>query len=185
MGRAKLEMKYRNNSRARRATYITRVTGLKKKASELSLLCGVDVLVASFSPELNAVQSWPEQDSDEFRWIKERYVQFRRSEMATPFPSPSLPLASQEMLAMSSKLTEIRERLRFLQGEASSNAATASSHFQQDQTALQVQDTIPLSPFPTHISMEDAPEFFLSDSPMRSSTDDFAWCDSLLDYEKW
>ncbi|XP_020596672.1 uncharacterized protein LOC110036539 [Phalaenopsis equestris] len=158
MGRAKLEMKYRENYRARHATYMTRITGLKRKAFELSVLCGVDVLVASFSPELNAVQSWPEKDSDEFRRIKERYVQFRRSEMGSQNHStifPSLPLVSQEMLAMRSKLIEIRERLSFLEAEASPNAAMVSSQFQQDQTAPQEQNTIPLTPFLDDISMDD------------------------------
>ncbi|XP_020596556.1 agamous-like MADS-box protein AGL104, partial [Phalaenopsis equestris] len=124
MGRAKLDMKYRENSRARHATYMTRMTGLKRKAFKLSVLCGDDVLVASFSSELDAVQSWPEQDSDEFRRIKERYVQFRRSEIGSQNHStlsPSSPLTSHEMLAMRSKLTEIR--------------------------APQVQNTIPLTPF--------------------------------------
>ncbi|XP_020596673.1 uncharacterized protein LOC110036540 [Phalaenopsis equestris] len=135
---------------------MTRMTGLKRKAFELSVLCGVDVLVASFSPELNAVQSWPEKDSDEFCRTKERYVQFRRSEMGSQNHStifPSLPLVSQEMLAMRSKLIEIRERLSFLEAEASPNAAMVSSQFQQDQTAPQEQNTIPLTPFLDDISM--------------------------------
>ncbi|KAH0470877.1 hypothetical protein IEQ34_000600 [Dendrobium chrysotoxum] len=74
MGRTKLSIKYRDNCRARRATYLTRSKGLKKKAGELSLLCGVDVLVASFSSKLNALEFWPENNTPEFCRIRERYL---------------------------------------------------------------------------------------------------------------
>ncbi|PKU62409.1 agamous-like MADS-box protein AGL66 [Dendrobium catenatum] len=131
MGRAKLSIKYQENCRARRATYLTRLKGLKKKAGELSLLCGVDVLVASFSSELNTLEFWPENNTPEFCRIRERYLKesahYEENGKITeqqiscqPKPSPSFPLPTflEEKAAIKIKLLEVRERIDFLQRQS-------------------------------------------------------------------
>ncbi|KAH0470589.1 hypothetical protein IEQ34_000312 [Dendrobium chrysotoxum] len=131
MGRTKLSIKYRDNCRASRATYLTRLKGLKKKAGELSLLCGVDVLVASFSSELNALEFWPENNTPEFCRIRERCLKesghYEENGKITeqqipcqPMPSPSFPLPTflEEKAAIKIKLIEVWERIDFLQHQS-------------------------------------------------------------------
>ncbi|KAF4373629.1 hypothetical protein F8388_025323 [Cannabis sativa] len=50
MTRKKVKLAYINNDAARKATYKKRKTGLIKKVSELSTLCGVDVCAIIYSP---------------------------------------------------------------------------------------------------------------------------------------
>lgn len=50
MGRVKLKIKRLENPNGRMATYAKRKNGIIKKASELSILCDVDVVLLMFSP---------------------------------------------------------------------------------------------------------------------------------------
>nr|AXY87481.1 MADS-box protein-like protein [Cymbidium goeringii] len=151
MGRAKLEIKYRENLRARHSTYMARMKGVKKKASELSLLCGVDVLVASLSPELNTVEFWPEKDTPEFHRIRERYLHFRKKNnncsgdegnenneqqipcLSVPFPSFSLSIFHEEMVAMEMKLKEVRERIYFFQASSQNENHVDQCQVEEEQ----------------------------------------------------
>nr|AIZ95388.1 MADS42 [Erycina pusilla] len=116
MGRAKLEIKYLQNSRARRATYLSRIKGLKKKAVELSLLCGVDVLSVSVSVEPEIIESWPNRDTIEFRRIRDRYISYRMKESNCSEQTSSIvsQLLEEEITSMKIKLKEVRERLCLL-----------------------------------------------------------------------
>ncbi|KAK8944093.1 hypothetical protein KSP39_PZI007808 [Platanthera zijinensis] len=129
MGRARLEIKYREDRRARIATYWSRMTGVKRKARELSTLCGVDVLLASFSPEIQTVHIWPE-DNSSFRRVAERYRGARAPIPEVPSPllssqpsppvlsSPSPPPASrilEQIQSMTRVLDEVKERVSVLE----------------------------------------------------------------------
>ncbi|XP_019454940.1 PREDICTED: agamous-like MADS-box protein AGL30 isoform X2 [Lupinus angustifolius] len=50
MGRVKLKIKKLENTNGRQATYAKRKNGIIKKASELSILCDVDIILLMFSP---------------------------------------------------------------------------------------------------------------------------------------
>ncbi|KAG1364295.1 putative MADS-box transcription factor 3 [Cocos nucifera] len=71
MGRSKVQLKFIDEQRKRSATYKKRIAGLKKKASELAILCGIPVLVISFGPQ-GQVETWPE-DNHAARHIIDRY----------------------------------------------------------------------------------------------------------------
>ncbi|KAG0462644.1 hypothetical protein HPP92_021120 [Vanilla planifolia] len=118
MGRAKLETKYREDRRARLTTYLNRLKGAKKKAGELSILCGVDVLMVSCSPDLNATNCWPE-DPASFRSIADNYLCRRWRKLGPFLPSPAFPSFLEELTALEAKLEEARERICFLGSAAS------------------------------------------------------------------
>ncbi|KAK7274856.1 hypothetical protein RIF29_15955 [Crotalaria pallida] len=50
MGRVKLKIKRLENTNGRQATYSKRKNGILKKASELSILCDIDIILLMFSP---------------------------------------------------------------------------------------------------------------------------------------
>jgi hypothetical protein len=50
MGRVKLKIKRLENTTGRQATYAKRKNGIMKKASELSILCDIDIILLMFSP---------------------------------------------------------------------------------------------------------------------------------------
>uniref|UniRef100_A0AAU7LJL7 MADS90 n=1 Tax=Hippophae rhamnoides TaxID=193516 RepID=A0AAU7LJL7_9ROSA len=50
MGRVKLKIKRLENTNGRQATYAKRKHGIMKKASELSILCDIDIILLMFSP---------------------------------------------------------------------------------------------------------------------------------------
>ncbi|KAI4314144.1 hypothetical protein L6164_027080 [Bauhinia variegata] len=50
MGRVKLKIKRLENTNGRQATYAKRKQGIMKKASELSILCDIDIILLMFSP---------------------------------------------------------------------------------------------------------------------------------------
>ncbi|KAE9595628.1 putative transcription factor MADS-MIKC family [Lupinus albus] len=50
MGRVKLKIKKLENTNGRQATYAKRKNGIIKKASELSVLCDIDIILLMFSP---------------------------------------------------------------------------------------------------------------------------------------
>ncbi|OIW02147.1 hypothetical protein TanjilG_02371 [Lupinus angustifolius] len=50
MGRVKLKIKKLENTNGRQATYAKRKNGIIKKASELSILCDIDIILLMFSP---------------------------------------------------------------------------------------------------------------------------------------
>jgi len=50
MGRVKLKIKRLENTNGRQATYAKRKNGIMKKASELSILCDIDIILLMFSP---------------------------------------------------------------------------------------------------------------------------------------
>lgn len=50
MGRVKLKIKRLENTNGRQATYAKRKNGIIKKASELSILCDIDIILLMFSP---------------------------------------------------------------------------------------------------------------------------------------
>ncbi|KAH0470876.1 hypothetical protein IEQ34_000599 [Dendrobium chrysotoxum] len=153
MGRAKLELIYQENFCTRLRTYTTRMKGLKKKGNELSVLCGVDVLVASFSPELNTLELWPE-DTMEFSRIRERFLSFRMkkscicdherkgiSEQQIPTRSSlSLPSFHEEKAAMEIKLHEVRERLEFLRRQRQEEAERLQAHYMASKALQQLQN---------------------------------------------
>ncbi|KAK8945931.1 hypothetical protein KSP40_PGU011841 [Platanthera guangdongensis] len=128
MGRVRLEIKYREDRRARIATYWSRMTGLKKKARELSTLCGVDVLLASFSPEIQTAHIWPENNSS-FGRVAERYrgTSGPIAEIPSPrvlsWPPPSLPSPSpqppsrilEQIHSMTRIPEEVKERVSVLE----------------------------------------------------------------------
>ncbi|XP_073226532.1 agamous-like MADS-box protein AGL30 isoform X2 [Cicer arietinum] len=50
MGRVKLKIKKLENTNGRQATYAKRKNGIMKKATELSILCDIDIILLMFSP---------------------------------------------------------------------------------------------------------------------------------------
>ncbi|CAK8569238.1 unnamed protein product [Lathyrus sativus] len=50
MGRVKLKIKRLENTNGRQSTYAKRKNGIMKKASELSILCDIDIILLMFSP---------------------------------------------------------------------------------------------------------------------------------------
>ena len=68
MGRAKISMKLISNEKSRMVTYSKRKKGLKKKAYELSTLCGVDVCMIIYGPiqkdNSNELAIWPENQEN-------------------------------------------------------------------------------------------------------------------------
>ncbi|KAG0499075.1 hypothetical protein HPP92_003766 [Vanilla planifolia] len=118
MGRAKLETKYREDRRARLTTYLNRLKGAKKKARETSIVCGVDILMVSDSPDLNATNCWPE-DPASFRSIADNYLCRRWRKLGPFLPSLALPSFHEELTALEAKLEEARERICFLGSVAS------------------------------------------------------------------
>ncbi|RDY08399.1 Agamous-like MADS-box protein AGL30, partial [Mucuna pruriens] len=50
MGRVKLKIRRLENTNGRLATYAKRKNGIMKKASELSILCDIDIILLMFSP---------------------------------------------------------------------------------------------------------------------------------------
>ncbi|TKY69662.1 MADS-box transcription factor 1 [Spatholobus suberectus] len=50
MGRVKLKIKRLENTNGRLATYAKRKNGIMKKATELSILCDIDIILVMFSP---------------------------------------------------------------------------------------------------------------------------------------
>ncbi|KAJ1423657.1 hypothetical protein SESBI_12293 [Sesbania bispinosa] len=50
MGRVKLKIKRLENTNGRQATYAKRKNGIMKKATELSILCDIDIILLMFSP---------------------------------------------------------------------------------------------------------------------------------------
>ncbi|CAL0315197.1 unnamed protein product [Lupinus luteus] len=50
MGRVKLKIKKLENTNGRQATYAKRKNGIIKKATELSILCDIDIILLMFSP---------------------------------------------------------------------------------------------------------------------------------------
>ncbi|PKU76656.1 agamous-like MADS-box protein AGL80 [Dendrobium catenatum] len=156
MGRAKLKLIYQENFCTRLRTYTTRMKGLKKKANELSVLCGVDVLMASFSPELNSLELWPE-DTTEFNRIRERSLSFRmkkscscdhegngitEQQISLRMTPSSLSLSSfhEEKAAMEIKLQEVRERLEFLQRQRQEEAERLQAQYEASKALQQIQD---------------------------------------------
>nr|AIZ95386.1 MADS40 [Erycina pusilla] len=110
MGRAKLDLKYRKETRSRMNTYNVRIKSLNKKAKELSVLCGVDVLFSSFSPDLNTCHYWPNNPSD-FNRILDRYKSIYSN-------SPPLNSSFQaEFMDFNKKLKEVKERICFLEAQ--------------------------------------------------------------------
>ncbi|XP_008783100.1 agamous-like MADS-box protein AGL14 [Phoenix dactylifera] len=71
MGRPKVQLKFIEEQRKRSATYRKRIGGLKKKASELAILCDIPALAISFGPE-GQVETWPE-DNQAAGYIIQRY----------------------------------------------------------------------------------------------------------------
>ncbi|XP_073098769.1 MADS-box transcription factor 3-like isoform X2 [Elaeis guineensis] len=71
MGQSKVQLKFIEEQHKRSATYRKRIAGLKKKASELAILCDIPVLVISFGPR-EQVETWPE-DNQAARHIIDRY----------------------------------------------------------------------------------------------------------------
>ncbi|KAI0530826.1 hypothetical protein KFK09_000374 [Dendrobium nobile] len=162
MGRAKLDIKYRENLRDRRTTYMTRLKGLKKKAMELSLLCGVDILFVSFSPDLNSLEFWPEYPK-EFSRIRERYLQQIPSKLM-PSPSISQPSLQEEKVAIQIKLKEVRERLDFLHRQPQTEQEWLQAGFTGSIASQQQQDS--------HPHQQQPPPFSFSQSlPPHHATD--------------
>ncbi|KAJ0988196.1 hypothetical protein J5N97_006552 [Dioscorea zingiberensis] len=75
MGRVKLPMKFVEDKKRRNAMHRRRIRGLKKKAFELSTLCGVSVLLVSFGID-GQIDTWPE-DRNEALGIANRFLQLK------------------------------------------------------------------------------------------------------------
>ncbi|KAL0926426.1 hypothetical protein M5K25_002659 [Dendrobium thyrsiflorum] len=173
MGRAKLEIKYREQSRARVSTYKSRIKGMEKKAKELSVLCGVDVMFSSFSPDLNAFHYWPKEPS-EFHRIINRYKSFSSQKPPCEVPSPPISSSSQEELtAINKKLEEVRQMIKFLEAEkmdySSQNTRADSIGADGDccpcATTLNEDDDI------YSVLEELGEDLFVSDLPSNSAVD--------------
>ncbi|XP_052171971.1 agamous-like MADS-box protein AGL30 isoform X2 [Diospyros lotus] len=80
MGRVKLKIKRLESSSSRLTTYSKRKNGLIKKASELSVLCDVDVILIMFSPSGKPVL-WKGKNSS-IEGILERFAQLTPHERA-------------------------------------------------------------------------------------------------------
>ncbi|KAI0530819.1 hypothetical protein KFK09_000367 [Dendrobium nobile] len=172
MGRAKLEIKYRENLRARRTTYTTRLKGLKKKAEELSVLCGVDIMVASFSPELNMIDFWPERDTPTFSRIKERYLgyivgDYEGKGKIKQHSSFSLESFHEEKDAMKIKLQEVRERLEFLQRQRKEEEERLQAEYNASMVLQQFHQQV--YPFPRSLSPHIATDFEIPSQQELSS----------------
>ncbi|PKU76213.1 MADS-box transcription factor 22 [Dendrobium catenatum] len=102
MGRAKLQISYREKASARINAYKSRIKRIEKKAKELSVLYGVDVLFFSFSPDLIAFHYCPNEPS-EFHRIIDRYNSICSQKPQCELPSPPINLSSQEELAAINK----------------------------------------------------------------------------------
>ncbi|KAK8944704.1 hypothetical protein KSP39_PZI007772 [Platanthera zijinensis] len=130
MGRARLEIKYQEDRRARIATYWSRMTGVKKKARELSTFCSVDVLLTSFSPETQTLQIRPE-DNSSLRRVAERYHGTSGPIAEVPWPvlsSPPTPPPSRILVAIQSMtriLEEVKERVSILEAVGNDNEISA------------------------------------------------------------
>ncbi|KAL6348672.1 hypothetical protein AAG906_019371 [Vitis piasezkii] len=59
MARKKVKLQWIVDNAARKATYKKRVKGLMKKVRDLSILCGVDACVITYSPYHPEPQVWP------------------------------------------------------------------------------------------------------------------------------
>ncbi|KMZ70274.1 hypothetical protein ZOSMA_1G02510 [Zostera marina] len=61
MVRKRLPYRFIEDERRRKSTFGKRLDGIKKKAMELSTLCGIDVvLICTGSADNNSIQTWPE-----------------------------------------------------------------------------------------------------------------------------
>ncbi|KAH0468663.1 hypothetical protein IEQ34_001895 [Dendrobium chrysotoxum] len=191
MGRAKLEIKYREQPSARVNTYKSRIKGMEKKATELSVLCGVDVLFCSFSPDLNAFHYCPKEPS-EFHRIIHRYKSI--SSLKPPCEVPSRPINSssqEELAAINKKLEEVRQMIKFLEAEKMG----CSSQNRRADLIGEDSDCCPCAVIlkedeDIYSSLEKLDEdLFVSDLPSNSSVDvcnessfDWIFCsESLFD----
>ncbi|KAI0527045.1 hypothetical protein KFK09_002641 [Dendrobium nobile] len=197
MGRAKLQIRYREKPSARINTYKSRIKGIEKKSKELSVLCGVDVLFCSFSPDLSAFHYWPNEPS-EFHRIIHRYKSVSTQKPQCDVHSPPTNLSSQaELAAINKKLEEVRQKLKFLEAEkmnfSSQNRRADSMGSDGDccscAVILKDQDEDIFST----LEKLDEGDLFVSDLPSDSSVDDvfnesyFDWIlgrdDGLFDSE--
>nr|AXY87499.1 MADS-box protein-like protein [Cymbidium goeringii] len=89
---------------------------MEKKAKELFVLCDVDILFASFSPDVKVFHYWPNNFSD-FHRIFDHYKSIP-SNPPCLFPPPLLNSSFQEEQEdMNKKLEEIKQRICFLEEE--------------------------------------------------------------------
>ncbi|KAI0527051.1 hypothetical protein KFK09_002647 [Dendrobium nobile] len=190
MGRAKLEIKYREQPSARVNTYRSRIKGIEKKAKELSVLCGVDVLFSSFSPDLNSFHYWPKEPS-EFHRVISRYNSISSQKSSCEVPSPPTNSSQEELAAINEKLEEVRQMIKFLEAEKmdhSSPNTSADGNCCSCAAILKDQDEDIFST----LEKLDKDDLFVSDLPSNSSVDDvfnesyFDWIicrESFLDSE--
>ncbi|XP_072971915.1 agamous-like MADS-box protein AGL29 [Typha angustifolia] len=81
MGRQKIEIKRIQNEEARQVCFSKRRTGLFKKASELSILCGADIGVVVFSPAGKAFSfGHPSVDSIVDRFLSSEFSNDHRNQ---------------------------------------------------------------------------------------------------------
>nr|XP_043638242.1 MADS-box protein AGL42-like [Erigeron canadensis] len=80
MGRAKIQMEFITDNKKRETTFKKRKLGVIKKASELSTLCDVFVLMIIFSDHQETPQIFP-PDTEEFDRLIEFYIKTRASDL--------------------------------------------------------------------------------------------------------
>ena len=126
--RGRLQAKLIANQRQRYATYRKRREGLKKKASELSTLCGVQTLLVCVSPA-GEIYTWPETG----REVRETISRFqslspaarnkRKTEISGLLSSDkkqkSEPdrLDNEKLQLLDSKIKSVSERIQFLESK--------------------------------------------------------------------
>ncbi|KAI0527050.1 hypothetical protein KFK09_002646 [Dendrobium nobile] len=173
MGRAKLQIRYREKPSARINTYKSRIKGIEKKAKELSVLCDVDVLFCSFSPDLSAFHYWPNEPSD-FHRIINRYKSISSQKPPCEAPSPPMSSSSQaELAAINKKLEEVRQMKKFLEAKkmdySSQNSRAdsigADGDFCPSAAILKDDEDI------FSLLEEVGEDLFISDLPSNSSID--------------
>ncbi|PKU79661.1 MADS-box transcription factor 22-like [Dendrobium catenatum] len=175
MGRAKLQIRYREKPSARINTYKSRIKGIEKKAKELSVLCGVDVLFCSFSPDLSAFHYWPNEPS-EFHRIIDRFKSISSQKPQCEVPSPPVNWSSQEELAaINKKLEDVRQMKKFLEAEkmgyssqkCRADSIGADGDFCPNAAILKDEEDI------FSLLEELGQDLFISDLPSNSSIDVF------------
>ncbi|XP_047320404.1 agamous-like MADS-box protein AGL104 [Impatiens glandulifera] len=114
MGRAKVEIKWIENKVSRQLSFTKRRNGLMKKAFELSVLCGVDVAVITFSPS-GKLRSFSGNN--------------KRTSMSQS--DQKVEELQQEIVAYKDQLETLEKRLRFFESDPSEITTLSEAHIRE------------------------------------------------------
>ncbi|RWR87414.1 Agamous-like MADS-box protein AGL61 [Cinnamomum micranthum f. kanehirae] len=140
MGKRKIEMRRIENKNARQVCFSKRRQGLFKKAKDLSILCGVDIAVLTFSPA-GRLFSFSNTDIDSIldRYCKENYQCCRPSTTTTSTTTTSTSSNGEggddfwwekvnvEEIDKGEELQQVRKSLQDVRGKVASRIQELSS----------------------------------------------------------